>query len=184
MIFVTVGAQMPFDRMVRIVDDWAARAGRSDVFAQIGYGEYRPETIQYENLLTPTRFRKMATEASLIVSHAGMGTIITALELRKPIIIVPRRADLHETRNDHQIETAKRFGDIRSITVAMDEKELETILAGVCDVADLPEHGEIVCPQLSAGCPCADPAVCRGREVGSACPSLVAAVKMFIHGIK
>ena len=42
MIFVTVGAQMPFDRMCKAVDAWAAKRGRSDVFAQIGETEWRP----------------------------------------------------------------------------------------------------------------------------------------------
>ena len=42
MILVTVGTDLPFDRMVRVVDDWAGETGRRDVFAQIGEGGWEP----------------------------------------------------------------------------------------------------------------------------------------------
>ena len=35
LIFVTVGAQMSFDRLIGWVDDWAVAVGRDDVVAQI-----------------------------------------------------------------------------------------------------------------------------------------------------
>ena len=40
MIFVTVGSQLPFDRLVRAVDDWAAGNGGAAAFAQIGASSY------------------------------------------------------------------------------------------------------------------------------------------------
>lgn len=39
MIFVTVGHQTPFDRLIRLVDRWAEENMRHDLFAQIGHGE-------------------------------------------------------------------------------------------------------------------------------------------------
>ena len=39
MIFVTVGTDSPFDRLMQVVDEWAAASGRTDVFAQIGEGD-------------------------------------------------------------------------------------------------------------------------------------------------
>jgi UDP-N-acetylglucosamine transferase subunit ALG13 len=53
-----------------------------------------------------------------------MGSIITALEYGKPIIVMPRRGDLRETRNDHQIATAMRLMKRGGITVALNETEL------------------------------------------------------------
>ena len=112
MILVTVGAQMPFDRLVRTVDDWAGRAGRSDVFAQIGHTRWRPRHLQWTAFIEPDEFRARAREAAVLVAHAGTGSILTALELGRPILVMPRRADLRETRNDHQIATATRFRDM------------------------------------------------------------------------
>ncbi|MFO0982784.1 MAG: glycosyltransferase [Planctomycetota bacterium] len=124
MIFVTVGAQMPFERLTRTVDDWAGRRGRQDVFAQIGPTQWRPEHIAWTQFLDVDEFRTKAQAARVIVAHAGMGSIITALQFGKPILVMPRRGDLLETRNDHQVATAERFRDLGRVAVARDETEL------------------------------------------------------------
>ena len=123
MIFVTVGAQMPFDRMVRAVDDWARARDRSDVLAQIGPADYVPSHVPYTRFLEPPDFARTYQDAKVIVAHAGTGSILQALELGKPILVMPRRAAMRETRNDHQVATAERFQAL-GIPVAWDEKEL------------------------------------------------------------
>jgi UDP-N-acetylglucosamine transferase subunit ALG13 len=84
--------------------------------------------------LPPEEFRKRVEAASVIVAHAGMGSIITALELGKPILVMPRRGHLRETRNDHQVATAERFQAQGRIQVAFDEADL---------VAQLDRLGEL-----------------------------------------
>ena len=124
MIFVTVGAQMPFDRLVKTVDQWAKENGRDDVFAQIGPSEYRPTNMQWTNFLEPEEFKRKYEAAKVIVAHAGTGSIITALQLGKPVLVMPRHANLQETRNDHQIATSEQFRRFDSVEVAWDENEL------------------------------------------------------------
>ena len=124
LIFVGVGTQLPFDRLVRSVDDWAGSRQKRDVVAQIGPTAYRASNIKTYRFLKPAEFRRHIEEADFIVSHAGMGTIITALELGKPVLVMPRRADLLEHRNDHQIATARRFVLQGRIKVAFSDREL------------------------------------------------------------
>ena len=62
--------------------------------------------------------------ASLVVAHAGMGSIFTALTLGKPIVILPRRGDLKETRNNHQVATARWLSKRPGVFVANNESEL------------------------------------------------------------
>lgn len=131
MIFVTVGAQMPFDRLVKTVDQWAKVNHRDDVFAQIGQSEYQPSNIQWTNFLDPQEFKRKYEAARVIVAHAGTGSIITALQLGKPVLVMPRRASLRETRNDHQIATSEQFLSFDSVEVAWDENELKTKLEGI-----------------------------------------------------
>jgi UDP-N-acetylglucosamine transferase subunit ALG13 len=133
-ILVTVGGQMPFDRLVAAVDEWAARRGRSDVFAQIGPTQLRPKHIEWVHLLEPDEFRRRVVAADAIVAHAGMGSILTALEHGKTILVMPRRGDLKETRNDHQVATAERFRELGRVHVARDERELPERLDGLCDM--------------------------------------------------
>jgi UDP-N-acetylglucosamine transferase subunit ALG13 len=126
MIFVTVGTQLSFDRMIRVVDEWAGASGLlpDDVFAQIGPGEYEPKHIRYARFVDAQAFRRHVAEAELVVAHAGMGSIITALELGKPILVMPRLAERREHRNDHQVGTARRFLAQGRIFVAFDEVHL------------------------------------------------------------
>lgn len=124
MIFVTVGAQMPFDRLVRAVDDWAGRRRVADVVAQVGTSACRARNLRCLPFLDPPQFVEHVCAARLIVAHAGMGSILTALEHARPILVMPRRGALGETRNDHQVATARRFSCFPGVRVAFDELEL------------------------------------------------------------
>ncbi len=124
MIFVTVGTDLPFDRMVKIVDAWARERERSDVFAQIGEGGWKPEYIRYSEFLQPDDFREYFKSASVIISHAGMGTILSALLHGKPILVMPKLAKLGEHRNEHQTATAIRMKEFGNVNAAFDDDEL------------------------------------------------------------
>jgi len=127
MIFVTVGTQLAFDRMILVLNEWAASADEK-VIAQIGPSELQPEHMQWSQFLSPQDFKQFTSEASIVVAHAGMGSILTAMQLQKPIIIMPRQLKYHEHRNDHQLATAKNFQGIEGIHVVMDEIELKKAL--------------------------------------------------------
>ena len=124
MIFVTVGSADPFDRLIRAVDEWAGLRSRSDIFAQIGRSNYEPRHIEAVRFLSPSEFRERVRTARLVVAHAGMGSIITAMEAGTPIIVMPKWAHLGEHRNNHQVATAKRFGQKQGIIEAIDEHDL------------------------------------------------------------
>jgi UDP-N-acetylglucosamine transferase subunit ALG13 len=145
LIFVTVGANTPFDRLVRCVDEWAAANDRSDVFAQIGQTEYRPAHLRFSQLLSPEEFRDTLSRASVVVGHAGMGTILSALEFGVPVLVMPRRAALREQRNDHQLATARRLAERGLVQVAMDESELRRRL-DECSQLGSPERISPVAP--------------------------------------
>lgn len=124
MIFVTVGSDTPFDRLVKVVDAWAAETGRNNIFAQIGAGAWEPKSIPFANMLTPCEFKEQFMAARIIIGHAGMGTIISALHYGKPILVMPRRGHLGETRNDHQMATARKLLVMGKVSVALDVAEL------------------------------------------------------------
>ena len=84
----------------------------------------RPRCIRLTDFLEPPEFTKQFASASLVVSHAGMGTILTALCYQKPLLVMPRRASLGEQRNEHQLATARRLRELGRVNVAFDEAEL------------------------------------------------------------
>ena len=134
MIFVTVGHQMPFDRLVKAVDEWAAANDRDDVFAQIGATDYRPTHIKWAKTCSPDEFEQRMADAEFVIAHAGTGTILAALEHGTPIVVMPRRAALLETRNDHQVATAQRFLEMGRVAVGADEHELPGMLDHFGDI--------------------------------------------------
>lgn len=148
MIFVTVGAQMPFDRLVRTVDSWAMETGRSDVFIQTGDSQYTPKHASFSRFLDPEQFRQHVTEAKVIVAHAGMGSVLTALQYGKPIIVMPRRGALRETRNDHQVASAKRLAEQGRVSVAFDETELRSRLDTLEAIAPSERVSPFASPKL------------------------------------
>lgn len=119
---------MPFDRMVKAVDEWAGRNGRTDVIAQIGPTDWRPEHIEWRQFIEPDEFERLFADADAIVAHAGMGTIFLAMQFGKPLLVMPRRADLMETRNDHQLDTVKRFQERVHFDAAQTEEEMSARL--------------------------------------------------------
>jgi UDP-N-acetylglucosamine transferase subunit ALG13 len=132
-IFVTVGGQLPFNRLIRTVDAWAGEHDTA-VFAQIGADESPPSNVQWERFVNRVEFRQLMERADLIIAHAGMGTILAALELRKPIVVMPRRAHLGEHRNDHQWGTVQRLPETLGVRVVLDEQELHDHLGASADI--------------------------------------------------
>lgn len=109
MIFFTVGTQLPFDRLTKLVDEFCNMCPEETVFGQIGNGNYQPKNFEFVNHLGISEFDQKFSDAEIIISHAGMGTIISSLVEGKPIVVTPRVAALGEHRNEHQISTVKRF---------------------------------------------------------------------------
>lgn len=130
MIFVTIGSAFPFDRLIRAMDNWAAETGRgAECFAQIGKGSYRPSHMDWCESLPEAEFAAAVQRASLIVSHAGMGSVITAMRFATPIVILPRRFDTGEHTTDHQMATARWLEGKEGVFVAWEEGKLDVGIA-------------------------------------------------------
>jgi len=127
-IFATVGTQLPFDRLMQGLDSWAARNADVPVFAQAGASRRRFAHLQTVAHLDQAAFRARFEAARLVVAHAGMGTILSAAELGKPVILMPRRAKFGEHRNDHQQDSARQMARLSNVTVVDDGEALHRAL--------------------------------------------------------
>ena len=130
MIFLTIGSHEPFDRLVRAVDAWAGASGQgARVFGQItDRAGHIPQNFEHVAKIGPEDYTRRCTEADLIVSHVGMGTILTALSVGTPALLMPRRGHLGETRNDHQVATARHLSDRPGLHIAETEDDLPALL--------------------------------------------------------
>ncbi|MEN8251500.1 MAG: glycosyltransferase [Bacteroidota bacterium] len=141
-IFLVVGSLFPFDRLVKEIDQWAALQENINVIGQIGYGKYKPESIQAVPLLEAGEFNRIFSESDLIITHAGMGIILKSLVVGKPIVVLPRKLQLKEVNTDHQMATAKALDKMNYIHVAWDNEELLEYLKEPAAIASKITIGE------------------------------------------
>jgi UDP-N-acetylglucosamine transferase subunit ALG13 len=128
-IFVTVGTQLPFERLVATVDGWAGRqAVKPEVLAQVGGGRTDYESLRCVRSLDGTRYAEVVASARLMVAHAGTGSILTALDRGVPIILMPRDDRRGEHRDDHQMQTARRLEQMNLVAVAWSEIDLPGLI--------------------------------------------------------
>lgn len=127
-VFVTVGTQCPFPRLVDAMADWAAEHPAVQVFAQTAEEQGDWQALEHVAFCEPVEHRRRFTEADVIVGHVGTGTIVGAMQTGKPIVCMPRRASLGEHRNDHQLATAARFARCAGVHVVENDQELHEAL--------------------------------------------------------
>ena len=131
MIFVTVGNSIKgveFHRLIREMDD-IARDLQEEVVAQIGFIEDPPPHIRSFSYLNYVEIRSYFLQASMIVGHCGVGTVINGLGYGKPVILVPRAKAHGEHIDDHQFELAYKLKGMEGIFVVEDIGQLRpTIL--------------------------------------------------------
>lgn len=137
MIFVTVGTQLPFDRLIGAATKLAARR-KEPIFAQT-MTQTRWPGIESTALLPEAEFDALCRQARCIVGHAGMGTYLTACRFKKPVIIMPRRKALREHRSDHQMHSAEVLMGRPGVQIVHD-------LEGLCDAVDKATEAAIHAP--------------------------------------
>jgi UDP-N-acetylglucosamine transferase subunit ALG13 len=126
-IFVTVGTQLPFPRLVAAMDGLAPRLGER-VVAQTGPDPGPYPNIETHSTLAPDLFSELFSYARVVVAHAGIGTVLAARQHRKPLILMPRYHYLAEHRNDHQVATVKALKSRAGLYLAWDETDLAELL--------------------------------------------------------
>jgi UDP-N-acetylglucosamine transferase subunit ALG13 len=125
MIFLTVGTVLPFDRLVRAVDQAIeAHIITDPVFAQIGESHFRPKNMDWVTALEKSAFDQKIADASFVISHAGTGSMMIALEHRKRLLVMPRMRRHGEHVNDHQVASARRFAELGCVLAAYESDEL------------------------------------------------------------
>lgn len=134
-IFVTVGSSLPFDRLIEAADAWAGTTTH-EVFAQVGNSQFAPRHMRYAKMLTPSQFSEKVQSSVLVVAHAGMGTVISAMEAGKPIVVMPRQVAGREVTTDHQVHTAHWLKDKAGVFVARAEDELGVVVAAALRALD------------------------------------------------
>jgi UDP-N-acetylglucosamine transferase subunit ALG13 len=129
LLFATVGATLPFDRLI----DSIAQLQRDGTITerlvvQTGLGGVTPDGLDVVESLPFDEVQQLLREASIVVCHGGTGSLITALKEGCQVIAMPRLASLGEHYDDHQAEITSAFVKRGLVQVANTVDELRSAI--------------------------------------------------------
>lgn len=145
-VFVTVGTTC-FDALVKVVDtqevkEELSRRGYNELLIQMGRGSYIPtkskggdESIAVDYFTFSSSIADHLRAASLVISHAGSGSIFETLRLGKPLIVVVNE----DLMDNHQSELAEELADRKHLYYARPQT-LKQIISDVKVESLIPYH--------------------------------------------
>lgn len=121
LILVLCGTQkQDFTRMIKLVEEVS---DLEEVVVQAGHNQYQSDKMEVFSFVSNDKIQKLYEEADLIVTHAGAGSMLQAIQNHKKIIAVPRLKEYGEHVNNHQIELAEKFESLGYLIAYRDGEE-------------------------------------------------------------
>ena len=140
MILVAVGAsEFPFDRLLRAIDKLPEG---EPLVVQHGPSEVRPAHAHCIPFVPQETLAQLVREARVIITHAGVGSILLSLTNGKRPCVVPRLGRFGETVDDHQLDSARRFAQAGLVTLVENPDHLSDAIAFAETDPVLPPLGE------------------------------------------
>ena len=111
MILVILGTQdKDFSRLLKAVDKEIEKGTITDrVVVQAGQTKYKSDNMEIFDLVEAPKFEKLIDEADLIITHGGVGSILSGIKKNKKIIAAARLSKYKEHHNDHQKQIIEEF---------------------------------------------------------------------------
>jgi UDP-N-acetylglucosamine transferase subunit ALG13 len=122
MIVVSVGThEQHFDRLLRAVNELG---GTEELLVQYGPSSLPHGRGEWVDYLSFDELAEQVSRARVFVCHAGVGSIVLARRHGLRPIVVPRKHELGEHVDDHQLELSRRLASAGIVTLVEDENEL------------------------------------------------------------
>lgn len=113
MILVTLGTQdKSFKRLLEKIDEEIKKGHiKDEVIVQAGHTKYESTNMKIFDFIDRDEFSNLIKKCDILLTHGGVGSILTGLSNNKKVIATPRLARFQEHINDHQLEIIKNFGE-------------------------------------------------------------------------
>ena len=113
MIFATIGNEYRnFQRMTDLLIFLSRNLPKEEFIFQYGHskvGNKIPENLKIYNFISRNKFETYLAKANFVITHAGAGTLLQCFEKNIVPLVLPRRADLKEHLNNHQLDILNEF---------------------------------------------------------------------------
>lgn len=135
MILVLLGTQNNnFNRLLEEIERLIDKKTITDeVIVQAGYTKYESNKMQIFDLIPREQLDKYQDDADIIITHGGVGSIVSSIEKGKKVIAVPRLHKYEEHVNDHQKEIIELFNKKGYIIGLTDVSEVEEAIKQIND---------------------------------------------------
>ena len=126
MIFVTLGTNdESFERLLKAIDKEIDKGTiKERVVVQSGCTKYESKNMEIMDLIPREDFDRYISECDLLITHGGVGSILTGINHNKKVIAVPRLAKYKEHGNDHQLQIVENFSKRKFILAVKDLNQL------------------------------------------------------------
>lgn len=133
MIFVTLGTQdKSFKRLLDAIEKQIDNGIIKDkVIVQAGYTDYISNKMEILKIIPMEDFENYIKECDLLITHAGVGSIMAGLNNNKKVIAAARLKEYNEHTNDHQKQIATEFEKMGYIIYLDDFDKLDEVLKKV-----------------------------------------------------
>ena len=133
MTLVILGTQdKVFPRLLEAIEKQIELGNlKGEVVVQAGSTKFESKYMKIFDLIPMKQFDELLSKSDLIITHGGVGTILSALRKDKKVIVVPRLAKYQEHENDHQLEIVDSFSKLGYILPCKDLNELSGVLEQV-----------------------------------------------------
>ena len=133
MVLVLLGTQNnSFHRLLEEIDNNIKNGNiQEKVIVQAGFTKYESSNMQIFDMIPQEEFNELIKKADLVITHGGVGSIMSAVKNEKKVIAVPRLKKYDEHVNDHQLEIINSFKSQGLIIGINDVKELSQALEEV-----------------------------------------------------
>ncbi|MBR3163212.1 MAG: hypothetical protein IKF17_03850 [Clostridia bacterium] len=133
MILVLLGTQNnSFYRLLEEIEKNIEAGNINEkVVVQAGFTKYKSDKMQIFDMVSQDELNKLIEEADIIITHGGVGSIMSAVRMGKRVIAVPRLKKYNEHVNDHQLEIIDTFRKQGIIIGINDVSELSQALIDV-----------------------------------------------------
>ena len=139
MILVLLGTQNnSFHRLLEKMDELIEKKVIDEkVLVQSGYTKYESKNMRVFDLIPQEELERYQEQADLIITHGGVGSIISSIKKEKKVIAVPRLHKYQEHVNDHQKQIVEAFDRKGYIIGVNSVKELEKAILKAQDFIPL-----------------------------------------------
>lgn len=127
MIFATCGSShLPFTRMMRAL----AVLPAAELIVQHGPAE-PPPAARAVAFLPYGEVVELVDAADVVISHAGVGSILCAIRAGHTPVVFPRLGRYAETVDDHQAELVRALAERGTVRVAWEAADLSDAIASL-----------------------------------------------------